>query len=179
MCELRNAASLRLTAGFSLPIFSIVGRQMGVSVTRKGVFDHSEAWVHYEEFKRRRWGWGRGGEAGRGNSRAEACQICRLLLGLIWRGAQEMIKAQVKSLIELSFRLISLLPLWQKALSPPSCCLRGGAPEPAAPKMWHLGWWDSTLSSPLHIDILYIVFNRCCMAVHSNNIILLIVSFVS
>lgn len=37
-----------------------------------------------------------------------------------------MIKAQVKSLIELSFRLISLLPLAAKALNPPPCALRGG-----------------------------------------------------
>lgn len=38
----------------SLPFFcslSIVGRQMGASVTRRGVFDHSEAWVHYEGYE--------------------------------------------------------------------------------------------------------------------------------
>lgn len=40
------------------------------------------------------WGWNGGVMAGEG-----------------WWGAQGMIKAQVKSLIELSFRLISLLPL--------------------------------------------------------------------
>lgn len=124
MCALKYSLSLSLTVSFSLPVFSIVGRQMGASVTRKGVFDHTEAWVHYEGYEW--WRWGRGGRAG-------ACQICRLLLRLIWRGAQEMIKAQVKSLIELSFRLISLLPLPAKALNPPPCTLRGNVSLPAQP----------------------------------------------
>ncbi len=74
MCTLKYSLSLSLTVSFSLPVFSIVGRQMGASVTRKGVFDHIEAWVHYEGYEW--WWWGQGGRAG-------ACQICRLLLRLI------------------------------------------------------------------------------------------------
>lgn len=120
-CALKYSLSLILTVSFFLPASSFVGRQMGASVTRKRVFDHSEAWLHYEGYER--WWLGRGGRAG-------ACQICRLLLRLIWRGAQEMIKAQVKSLIELSFRLISLLPLLARALNPQPCTLKGSVSFP-------------------------------------------------
>lgn len=42
-----------------------------------------------------------------------------------------MIKAQVKSLIELSFRLISLLPHPAKTVNPPPCSVRCGVSAPA------------------------------------------------
>jgi len=91
---------------FSFQVFSFVSRQMGALSHQKGAL-----WSH----RSRATLWGiwvvvvMGGRAG-------ACQICCLLLRLIWRGAQGLIKAQVKSLIELSFRLISLLPLPGKRL---------------------------------------------------------------
>lgn len=47
--------------------------------------------MNCSQFLRLKWRWG--------------------LVGGMGGGAQEMIKAQVKSLIELSFRLISLFPL--------------------------------------------------------------------
>lgn len=72
---------LILTVGFSLPIFSIVGRQMGASVTRKGVFDHSEAWVHYEEYERWWWGCGSGGEVGQGTAEQEPVRFVISYLG--------------------------------------------------------------------------------------------------
>lgn len=124
MCAVKYYLSLALTVSFSLPDFFIVGRQMGASVTIKGLFDHSEAWVCYEGYEW--WWWWLWG----GRGRAGACQICCLLLRLIWRGAQEMIKAQVKSLIELSFRLISLLPLPAKALNPQPSTLRDSVSLP-------------------------------------------------
>lgn len=78
--------SFTLTVSHSLPVFSIVDRQMGASVTRRGVFDHTEAWVHYEGYVQWRQWWCRGGKVrgvGIVSSRAGACQICRLLLRLI------------------------------------------------------------------------------------------------
>ncbi len=106
-------------------VFSIVGRQMGASVTRKG----SLITVSLGTL------WGMWVVVERGGARAGACQICRLLLRLIWRGAQEMIKAQVKSLIELSFRLISLLPLLARALNPPPRTLSSGMSFTAQPSV--------------------------------------------
>lgn len=117
-----------LTVSFSLPVFSIVARQIGAAVIRKGVFDQCEwslgtlwgMWalvvvVEQEPVRSGSLSW---------------FAVC-WLLRLIWRGAREMIKAQVKSLIEPSFRLISLLPLPAKALNPPPCTLRGGMSLPA------------------------------------------------
>lgn len=88
-CGVKYYLSLSLTVSFSLQVFSIVGRQMGASVTRKGGL-----WSQW------RLGtlWGiwvvavlvivRDEEEGTGRAvRAGACQICRLLLALIWRGS--------------------------------------------------------------------------------------------
>lgn len=162
MCTVKYSLSLSLTVSFSLPLFSIVGRQMAASVTRKGVFDHTEGWIHYEGYEWWWWWWwwkaGKRGVAG-------ACQICRLLLRLIWRGAQKMIKAQVKSLIELSFKLISLLPLPAKALNPPPCSPRCGVSAPTQLIQWvsHSGRQNNMVLISTHIDTPYVVFNKCCI----------------
>lgn len=63
-CVLVCVFYFSLTGSFSLPALSIVGRQMGASVTRKELFDHSEAWVHYEGYEQWRWLVRRGGDVG-------------------------------------------------------------------------------------------------------------------
>ncbi len=71
-----------------------------------------------------------------------------------------MIKAQVKSLIELSFRLISLLPLPAKALSPLPCTLRGGVSSSTAVSHSGRQGEDNTAFISTHIDMPYVVFNK-------------------
>lgn len=59
-CTVKYSLSLSMTVRFSLPVFPIVGRQMAASVTRKGVFDHTEGWIHYEGYEQW-WWWRKGG----------------------------------------------------------------------------------------------------------------------
>lgn len=77
-----------------------------------------------------------------------------------------MIKAQVKALIELSFRLISLLLLPAKALhhqTPPlPSTLRGGVSLPKQ-RVFHSGRQNNTALMSPHIDMKYVVFNKRCI----------------
>lgn len=103
MCVTKKSLSLSLTASFSLPVFSILGRQMGASAIRKGSLITVKLGYIVRDMSGGGGEWGDWGTAG-------VCQICCVFLWLIWREAQEMIKAQVKSPIELLFRLIVFLP---------------------------------------------------------------------